>query len=220
MRDRNAPLSAGEIESLAWDRMGGLLPAAVQDAGTGRLLMLGYMDRAALAATLSSGFATFFSRSKQRLWMKGETSGNRLAVRSIQQDCDADALLVRAVPQGPTCHLGTTSCFGGGGEDDTGDETGPAWLAELARIVAARAASADETSYTRSLLAEGLPRIAQKIGEEGVELALAAVTRDPAGCAEETADLLYHLTVLMQARGYGWSEVIEILRRRHQRADG
>ena len=214
MRDRNAPLSPSDIESLAWDKMDGLLPAAVQDAGSGRLLMLGYMDRGALAATLGSGFATFYSRSKQRLWMKGETSGNRLAVRSVHEDCDSDALLVRAVPQGPTCHLGTTSCFGGGDEE----EAGPAWLAELARIVADRAASADAASYTRSLLAEGLPRIAQKIGEEGVELALAAVTRDPAGCAEETADLLYHLTVLMQARGYGWAEVIAVLRGRHRDA--
>ncbi|TFI58580.1 bifunctional phosphoribosyl-AMP cyclohydrolase/phosphoribosyl-ATP diphosphatase HisIE [Sphingomonas parva] len=209
MRDRNAPLTEADASSLAWDKMDGLLPAAVQDAATGRLLMLGYMDRDALAATLSSGFATFYSRSKGRLWMKGETSGNRLAVRSVHEDCDGDALLVRAAPEGPTCHLGTTSCFGG-------DENGPAWLAELAAIVRDRAASGDETSYTRRLLAEGPAKIAQKVGEEGVEVALAGVTRDAAGCVEETADLLYHLTVLMEARGYGWEDVIAVLKRRHQ----
>jgi phosphoribosyl-AMP cyclohydrolase / phosphoribosyl-ATP pyrophosphohydrolase len=214
MRDRNAPLSAADIESLAWDKMEGLLPAAVQDAATGRLLMLGYMDRDALAATLSTGFATFFSRSKGRLWMKGETSGNRLAVRAIHEDCDADALLVLADPEGPTCHEGTTSCFGGAPEKH--DPNGPAWLAELAGIVGDRAVSGDETSYTRRLLAEGTAKIAQKVGEEGVEVALAAVTRDVAGCAEETADLLYHLTVLMQDRGFGWEDVIAVLKRRHE----
>jgi phosphoribosyl-ATP pyrophosphohydrolase/phosphoribosyl-AMP cyclohydrolase len=171
--------------------------------------MLGYMDRVALAATLESGFATFFSRSKGRLWRKGETSGNRLRVVSVHEDCDGDALLVRAVPEGPTCHLGTASCFGG-------EEAGPGWLAELSRIVAERASAPPEESYTARLIAEGLPRIAQKVGEEGVEIALAAVTRDAAGCAEEVADLLYHLTVLMQAKGFGWGDVIAILRERHK----
>jgi len=209
MRDRNAPLTQADLAALAWDKMDGLLPAAVQDSASGLLLMLGYMNRDALAATLETGLATFWSRSKQRLWQKGETSGHVLRVAAIHEDCDADALLVLAEPQGPTCHLGTASCFGGEGP------AGPGWLAELAAIVAARAATGDETSYTARLLAEGLPRIAQKVGEEGVELALAAVTRDAAGCAEEAADLLYHLTVLMQARGFGWSEVIEVLQRRH-----
>jgi len=210
MRDRNAPLTQADLGALAWDKMDGLLPAAVQDRASGRLLMLGYMNRDALAATLETGLATFWSRSKQRLWQKGETSGNSLRVSAVHEDCDADALLILADPQGPTCHLGTTSCFGGDGAQ------GPGWLADLARIVETRAATGDETSYTARLLAEGLPRIAQKIGEEGVEIALAAVTRDAAGCAEETADLLYHLTVLMQAKGFGWSEVIEVLRRRHK----
>lgn len=210
MRDRNAPLSEGDIAGLAWDKMEGLIPAAVQDARSGRLLMLGYMDRAALSATLSSGYATFFSRSKGRLWMKGETSGNRLRVAAVHEDCDADALLVSAVPEGPVCHLGTASCFGGDGP------AGPGWLAELAQIVHARAASGHETSYTRRLLAEGPASIAQKIGEEGVEVALAAVTRDAAGCVEETADLLYHLIVLMEARGFGWEDVVAILQERHK----
>ncbi|QAY78249.1 bifunctional phosphoribosyl-AMP cyclohydrolase/phosphoribosyl-ATP diphosphatase HisIE [Sphingosinicella sp. BN140058] len=209
MRDRNAPLSAADINALAWEKMDDLLPAAVQDIATGRLLMLGYMNREALAATLSSGFATFYSRSKGRLWMKGETSGNRLAVRSVHEDCDSDALLVRAIPEGPTCHLGTASCFGG-------EEQGPGWLAELSRIVHDRAVSGEATSYTRRLLAEGNAKIAQKIGEEGVEVALAGVTRDAVGCAEETADLLYHVSVLMEARGYEWTDVVDILRRRHK----
>jgi phosphoribosyl-ATP pyrophosphohydrolase/phosphoribosyl-AMP cyclohydrolase len=209
MRDRNAPLTRADLGSLAWDKMDGLLPAAVQDRRSGRLLMLAYMNRDALAATLSTGLATFWSRSKQRLWQKGETSGNALRVAAIHEDCDSDALLILAEPEGPTCHLGTTSCFGGEGP------AGPGWLADLAAIVADRAATGDETSYTARLLAEGLPRIAQKVGEEGVETALAAVTRDAAGCTEEVADLLYHLTVLMQAKVFGWAEVVEVLRRRH-----
>ena len=208
MRDRNAPLTAGEIGSLAWDKMDGLLPAVVQDRVSGRLLMLGYMNREALDATLASGLVTFFSRSKQRLWQKGETSGNVLRLASVYEDCDDDALLVLADPQGPTCHLGTTSCFGG-------EPEGPVWLGELSRIVAGRAASADESSYTRKLIDSGVERIAQKIGEEGVEIALAAVTRDAVGCAEEIADLLYHLSVLMEVRDFGWDEVINVLKRRH-----
>jgi phosphoribosyl-ATP pyrophosphohydrolase/phosphoribosyl-AMP cyclohydrolase len=211
MRDRNAPLSAADIAALAWEKMDGLLPAAVQDAASGRLLMLGYMSREALAATLESGFATFHSRSKGRLWQKGETSGNRLAVRAVHEDCDGDALLVLAHPEGPTCHTGAQSCFGGEGT------SGPGWLAELTRVVAARAAAGGERSYTRQLLDEGTAKIAQKVGEEGVEVALAAVTRDAAGCAEETADLLYHLAVLMQDRGYGWEEVVAVLKARHSR---
>ena len=210
MRDRNAPLTGADVAVLAWDKMDGLLAAVVQDAATGQVLMLGYMDRDALAATLASGFATFFSRSKGRLWQKGETSGNRLAVKGVFADCDDDALLVKAVPEGPTCHLGTTSCFSGGGAEGVG------FLAHLARIVRQRAEAGDETSYTARLLADGPAKIAQKVGEEGVEVALAAVTRDADGCIEETADLLYHLTVLMEARGFGWDDVAAKLRERHR----
>jgi len=211
MRDRNAPLNSAGIDALAWDKMDGLLPAAVQDRCSGRLLMLGYMNKDALAATLESGFVTFYSRSKQRLWQKGETSGNRLRLSAVHEDCDADSLLVLADPEGPTCHLGTSSCFGG--EPDT-----PGWLAELSTIVSRRAQSDDASSYTRKLLEAGVARIAQKIGEEGVEVSLAAVSRDAAGCAEETADLLYHLAVLMEAKGFGWHDVIVVLKDRHARA--
>ena len=203
-------MTEDQFEALAWDKMDGLLPAVVQDAATGQVLMLGYMNRVALAATLSTGKVTFYSRSKQRLWEKGETSGNRLRVRAITPDCDGDALLIRAEPAGPTCHLGTTSCFG------EGEAEGVGFLAKLAAIVAERAAAEPESSYTARLLASGPERIAQKVGEEGVELALAAVTRDAAGCAEEAADLLYHLTVLMQVRGFGWDEVVAVLRHRHR----
>jgi phosphoribosyl-ATP pyrophosphohydrolase/phosphoribosyl-AMP cyclohydrolase len=209
MRDRNAPLSEEMIADLAWQKMDGLLPAVIQDAASGALLMLGYMNEEALRASLGSGFATFFSRSKGRLWQKGETSGNRLRIRSIHEDCDGDALLVRADPEGPTCHLGTDSCFGG-------ETEGPGWLASLSRIVADRIASGDPTSYSARLAAEGPARIAQKIGEEGVEVALAAVMRDAAGCAEEVADLVYHLAVLMETKGFAWSDVIAVLRARHK----
>lgn len=211
MRDRNAPLTAADIDALAWDKMDELLPAVVQDRCSGRLLMLGYMNKKALAASLESGFVTFYSRSKQRLWQKGETSGNRLRLTAVHEDCDADALLVFADPEGPTCHLGTTSCFGG-------EPEGPGWLAELSTIVSQRAQSGNASSYTRKLLDSGVGRIAQKIGEEGVEVSLAAVSRDAAGCAEETADLLYHVAVLMKAKGFGWDDVIAVLKQRHNRA--
>ena len=211
MRDRSSPLTEGDIAALAWGKMGGLLPAVVQDVSTSCVLMVGYMNADALAATLEDGFVTFFSRSKQRLWQKGETSGNRLRFRGAFEDCDADALLILADPDGPTCHLGKVSCF----DIET---AGPAWLADLSGIIADRARSGDESSYTRQLLDAGSQRIGQKIGEEGVEVALAAVSRDTAGCAEEIADLLYHVAVLMEARGFGWEDVVAVLKQRHAKA--
>jgi phosphoribosyl-ATP pyrophosphohydrolase/phosphoribosyl-AMP cyclohydrolase len=209
MRDRNAPLTSGDADMLAWDKMDGLLPAVVQDRATSRVLMVGYMNRAALDASLRTGFVTFWSRSKQRLWTKGETSGNRLRLQRVQADCDADALLVQAEPDGPTCHLGSQSCFG-----DVA-VSGPGWLAELSRIVADRAEGAGEDSYTRRLLTQGPARIAQKIGEEGVEVALAGAAGSSGQCAEESADLLYHIAVLMEARGFSWGDVTAILQARH-----
>jgi phosphoribosyl-ATP pyrophosphohydrolase/phosphoribosyl-AMP cyclohydrolase len=211
MRDRDSPLTAGDVGTLAWDKMDGLVPARVQDSGSGRVLMLGYMNSEALEASLATGLVTFWSRSKRRLWTKGATSGHRLRLKAVHADCDGDALLVLADPEGPTCHLGTPSCFG------EAVPAGPAWLSELSSIVAERAAGGDERSYTRRLLAQGAPRIAQKIGEEGVEVALAAVTRDAAGCAEEVADLLYHLAVLMETKGFGWTDVIQVLQARHKK---
>lgn len=202
-------MTQDEIAGLAWDKMDGLLPAVVQDDATGQVLMVGYMNPAALKATLESRQVTFFSRSKQRLWTKGETSGNTLALVSITPDCDGDALLMRATPAGPICHLGTTSCFGSDGA------TGLAFLAQLSRVIEARVEDTPEDSYTARLLREGVEKIAQKIGEEGVEVALAAITRDDDGLTDELADLAYHLAVLLRVRGLSWKDVGERLRRRH-----
>lgn len=211
MRDRSARLTEADVGEVAWEKMRGLVPALVQDRLSGEVLMLAYMSREALAATLSSGFATFFSRSKHRLWQKGETSGNRLKVEGVFTDCDADALLVLAQPEGPVCHLGTRSCF-------EAEIAGPGWLSQLSGIIAERARSGDGSSYTRKLLNEGSARIGKKIGEEGVEVALAGATRDVTGCVEEVADLVYHLGVLMEARGFGWDDVIATLKARHAAA--
>lgn len=199
-----------DFATLAWDKMDGLLPAVVQDDQTDKLLMLGYMDRAALDATLADGLVTFFSRSKQRLWRKGESSGNVLRLVSLAADCDGDALLVRARPAGPTCHLGTDSCFGD-------QESGAGWLGSLERIVANRSSVDPEESYTARLLADGPARAAQKVGEEGVEVALAAVSRDADGLTEEAADLLFHLLVVLRSREVALANVISVLRNRHLR---
>ena len=209
MRDRSAPLTEADLSALDWQKMDGLLPAIVQDAATLQPLMLAYMNREALSASLDSGFATFFSRSKDRLWRKGETSGNHLKVQAIFADCDNDALLVLAEPAGPACHLDTTSCF----TDATAPGIG--WLAQLARVVRERGAAPAEESYTARLLGAGSTRIAQKVGEEGVELALAGAAGTREACIEEAADLIYHVTVLMEARGFGWGDVTEVLRKRH-----
>jgi phosphoribosyl-ATP pyrophosphohydrolase/phosphoribosyl-AMP cyclohydrolase len=210
MRDRNAPLTATDIAGLDWAKGGGLIPTVVQDAATAQVLMLGYMSAEALDATLESGFVTFFSRSKGRLWRKGETSGHTLVLVAVHADCDDDALLVLAEPTGPTCHLGTPSCFTEGGAKGIG------WLGQLARIVRERRGAPAESSYTAHLLAEGANRVAQKVGEEGVEVALAAVSRDREACISETADLVYHLTVLMEAREFGWEDVAAVLAERHK----
>ncbi|HET9428393.1 MAG TPA: bifunctional phosphoribosyl-AMP cyclohydrolase/phosphoribosyl-ATP diphosphatase HisIE [Allosphingosinicella sp.] len=202
-------MTADDIPSLDWEKMAGLIPAIVQDAATGEVLMLGYMSPEALQATLDRKMVVFFSRSKGRLWQKGETSGNVLRVNQVVADCDGDTLLIKAVPQGHTCHLGTDSCFGDEGA------LGIGFLPALSRIVADRARAGAAESYTARLIGEGVARIAQKVGEEGVELALAAVSRDREACIEETADLLYHLAVLMQVRGFDWNAVGAVLRRRH-----
>jgi phosphoribosyl-ATP pyrophosphohydrolase/phosphoribosyl-AMP cyclohydrolase len=211
MRDRNAPLTAADIATLDWAKMDGLLPVAVQDADTQQLLMLGYMNAEALGRSLESGLVTFYSRSRKSLWTKGETSGNHLRLRGIYADCDNDALLAKAEPAGPTCHLGSPGCFSEEGPD------GVAWLAQLARIVADRAEAPPSESYTARLLDEGVQRIAQKVGEEGVELALAGAAGERSACIEEAADLLYHITVLMKARGFGWDDVAATVRERHAR---
>ena len=191
-----------DIESLAWDKQGGLLPVIVQDATSLRVLMLGYMNREALMATLACGKVTFFSRSKQRLWMKGETSGNVLELVGVATDCDADTLLVQAHPHGPTCHLQRSSCF----TEAPGDA-----LAELDALIATRERERPDGSYTTKLFAEGVRRIAQKVGEEGVETALAAVAQDDEALLGEAADLLYHLAVLLRARGPSLADARQVL---------
>ncbi|SDH04715.1 bifunctional phosphoribosyl-AMP cyclohydrolase/phosphoribosyl-ATP diphosphatase HisIE [Dyella sp. 333MFSha] len=188
----------------------GLLPAIVQHARTGEVLMLGYMDEAALAKTREAGLVTFFSRSKQRLWTKGETSGDTLTLVDVRLDCDADTFLVRAMPAGPTCHNGTTSCFG----DDVAPPLG--FLGELDALVASRHAERPEGSYTTKLFEGGIRRIAQKVGEEGVETALAAVAEDDDALIGEAADLVFHLMVVLRARGIGFDAVAKKLVERHR----
>lgn len=195
-----------DLDSLDWDKGKGLLPAIVQDL-EGMVRMLGYMDRAALAATLETGFVTLFSRSRRRLWVKGETSGNRLHLSSVAADCDNDALLIRAVPEGPTCHTGAASCFGG---------EAPFFPGGLERAIRARAEADPDESYTARLRAQGIRRIAQKVGEEGVEVALAATNGDSMEIVAEAADLVFHLTLLLNAREVGWREVCDELESRHR----
>lgn len=200
------------VDRLDWEKGDGLLPAIVQDARTHRVLMLGYMDRAALAATLSQGKVTFYSRSRQRLWTKGERSGHYLELQSIDVDCDADTLLVQAIPHGPTCHLQRTSCFA--------DAPG-SMLGELDALVERRQRERPVDSYTTRLFEGGVRRIAQKVGEEGVETALASVAEDDAALLGEAADLVYHLLVLLRARALSLGDVEAVLRDRHAaRASG
>jgi len=202
----SAPLTtAPDADALDWSKGDGLLPVIVQDAATLRVLMLGYMDRAAYAETLRRGEVTFFSRSKNRLWTKGEQSGHTLDLVSMDADCDADTILVLAHPRGPTCHLQRASCF----------PAAPAGtLAELDALIDTRARERPEGSYTTRLLESGIRRIAQKVGEEGVETALAGVVQDDEALLGESADLLYHLIVLLRARGLSLADVEAVLRAR------
>ena len=194
-----------DIDALAWDKQHGLLPAIVQDADNLRVLMLGYMSREALQATLDSGKVTFFSRSKQRLWMKGESSGDVLDLVHIESDCDSDTLLVQARPHGPTCHLQRVSCF----------PTAPAdSLAALDALVATRERERPAGSYTTRLFEGGVRGIAQKVGEEGVETALAGVVQDDEALLGESADLLFHLIVLLRARGLSLDDARRVLEAR------
>jgi phosphoribosyl-ATP pyrophosphohydrolase/phosphoribosyl-AMP cyclohydrolase len=202
-----------DIGLLDWDKGGGLLPAIVQDADTGRVLMLGFMNREALRETLSGGRVTFYSRSRQSLWTKGETSGHFLDLVEASPDCDRDTVLVLARPNGPVCHKGTPTCFPAASE--TG--TGRLWfLRQLEEVIAERVAGRPEGSYTARLFAQGPQRLAQKVGEEGVELALAAVGNDDAKVVAEAADLVYHLLILLRQRGLTLADVAAELELRHE----
>ena len=195
-----------------WAKGNGLLPAIVQHWLSGEVLMLGYMNADALVQTQADGRVTFYSRSKQRLWMKGESSGNVLALKSIRLDCDADTLLIQAEPHGPTCHTGTSSCFG-----DSADVRPPlGFLAELDALVAQRHVERPTGSYTTKLFDDGIRRIAQKVGEEGVETALAAVAQGDDELLGEAADLLFHLTVALRARGLSLGDAVNVLADRHR----
>ena len=198
-----------KLPKLDWKKTNGLVPAIVQDATTQQVLMLGYMDEAALRRTIRTKKVTFFSRTKGRLWTKGEASRNFLHLVSLAVDCDRDTLLVQARPDGPTCHRGTTSCFGAAGP------TGAGFLAHLDQVVADRLKSGDTSSYTVRLAREGVARVAQKVGEEGVETALAAMQPGKAGFAGEAADLLYHLIVLLRVKKLSLAAALAVLEKRH-----
>ena len=205
-------LQLSDIEALAWDKQAGLIPAIVQHATSGAVLMLAYMNRDALRATLERGRAVFYSRSRQQLWEKGQSSGHTLRVTAICKDCDSDTLLVSALPDGPVCHLGTASCFG---DEPASVGEQLAFLADLEAIIALRIAGSPESSYTASLYGKGTSRMAQKVGEEGLEVALAAVGETDGRLLGESADLVYHLLVLLRSRGLGIQAVVDELRDRH-----
>lgn len=202
-----------DISKVDFAKTDGLVPAIVQDADTGAVLMLAYMNREALEQTLARKRAVFFSRSKRRLWEKGETTGHTLDVVDVALDCDNDTLLVTARPRGPACHNGTITCFG---DEPRSAATGIAFLAKLESVIAQRATEKPEASYTAKLLDKGIKRVAQKVGEEGVETALAGVGETNDKVVEESADLLFHLLVLLRARGIALTDVVRKLESRHR----
>lgn len=179
----------------------GLLPAIVQDATTKTVLMLGYMDEAALAKTKETGLVTFYSRSKQRLWTKGEESGNTLELVDLKADCDQDTLLIKAHPKGPTCHTGTDSCWGEENQSHFG------FLSELEKTIALRKANDEDKSYVASLFREGINKIAQKLGEEAVETVIEAKDDNEELFLNESADLFFHYLILLQAKGYSLKDI-------------
>ena len=206
------PLAPADIAMLDFDKTGGLLPAIVQHAQSGAVLMLGYMNRDALRETLTRRRVVFYSRSRQCLWEKGETSGHTLTLADVRADCDHDTLLVTALPAGPVCHLNTATCFG----DETLTAAGRlAFLDRLETVIAHRVTDRPEGSYTARLHAEGPKRIAQKVGEEGLEVALAAVAETDDKLIAESADLLYHLLLLLGSRGLRLEHVVAELESRH-----
>lgn len=200
-----------KLAQLDWQKVDNLMPVIIQNAISGDVLMLGYMDKAALEMTLNSGKVTFYSRTKQRLWTKGETSGNFLKLVDIYPDCDNDTLLILAHPIGPTCHNGTESCFAPA-------QSQWGFLYELENLLRERKSASPDSSYTAQLYACGTKRIAQKVGEEGVETALAATVNDREELKNEASDLLYHLMVLLQDQSLSLSDVIDCLQKRHKKA--
>lgn len=203
------------MEGIDFKKGDGLVPAIVQDADTLAVLMLGYMDAEAVTATRTSGRITFYSRSKGRHWTKGETSGNYLELVDIQADCDRDTLLVKARPTGPVCHTGSDTCWG------KDNRPGFGFLSALEAVIAERKALADSNqepakSYVASLLQKGVNKVAQKVGEEAVETVIEAMDNNDDLFLGESADLLFHLLILLQAKGYSLSDVVRVLEERHQ----
>jgi phosphoribosyl-AMP cyclohydrolase / phosphoribosyl-ATP pyrophosphohydrolase len=198
-------MTPDQINALAWQKQNGLLPAIVQDADSLQVVMLGYMNREALESTLASGQVCFFSRSKNRLWTKGESSGHYLHLVSVQTDCDSDTLLVLAHPQGPTCHLQRSSCFADAPEH---------FLSVLEKRIADRKNADPATSYSKRLMDSGLDKVAQKVGEEAVETVIAALAQNREALLGESADLLYHLLVLLQCKELTLAEVVDVLKQR------
>lgn len=187
----------------------GLVPAVIQDAATGVVLMLGFMNEDALQATHASGNVTFWSRSKNRLWTKGEESGNFLRLVDVRIDCDNDTLLVKANPVGPVCHTGANTCWN---ESNSGD-----FLRQMERVIQSRKGADPKTSYTAELYSKGINKIAQKVGEEAVELVIEAKDDDREKFLGEAADLLFHYTVLLSAKGFEIKDVEEVLKARHKK---
>lgn len=198
-----------DVSSINFEKSGGLVPVTVQDEFTSAVLMLGYMNAEALEKTIETGLVTFYSRSKNRLWTKGETSGNSLKVSSISVDCDQDALLVRAIAKGPTCHTGAVSCFGENALRES-------FLSILENTIEERKQSNSDASYTSSLFKKGLPKIAQKVGEEATEVIIAALLEDEEAFKGECADLLFHFLVLLKAKNMCLEDVLEVLKGRAQ----
>lgn len=196
--------------TLDFEKMGGLIPAIVQDNNTNKVLMLGFMNEEALKQTLSSGKVTFFSRTKNRLWMKGETSGNTLSVVSITPDCDNDTLLIKAIPAGPVCHKGTDTCFGEKNEEDI------LFLKYLQNFIERRRHEMPEGSYTTTLFQKGINRMAQKVGEEAVETVIEATNGTEDRLIYEASDLIYHLIVLLTSKGLRIDDLARELKKRHK----
>lgn len=197
-----------EINALDWQKMNGLLPAIIQNAESGRVLMLGYMNQESLIATLTTGQLTMYSRSRKRLWRKGESSGNSMAVQHISVDCDNDSLLIQVLPKGPACHLGLPTCY------QPVPQTSLVVMDDLIELINQRAKQKDKTSYTSTLLSEGINRCAQKVGEEAVETVIAAASSNREDLINESADLIYHFLVLLKACDLSFYEVLNCLKER------
>ena len=196
--------------TIKYDQQSGLVPAIIQDSKTKNVLMLGYMNEAAFQKTLTEKKVTFYSRSKQRLWTKGEESGHFLELVSVKNDCDQDALLIEAIPHGPTCHKGTDTCWAGSNINNYG------FLSQLEAVIEQRKNAGEKSSYVASLFEKGMNKIAQKVGEEAVELVIEAKDNDEGLFLNESADLVFHFLILLSAKGYNLNDVVRILESRHQ----